>query len=77
MRRKGITKNMKVNLIKRGTITHVGFKAIDMGTVGIYSLCSQRMDCSDVVSIGEDTKVTCKRCLKKMVKADEYGRVIL
>lgn len=68
---------MKVNLIKRGKITHVGFKAKVMGQVDVYSLCNQRMDCSDVVSIGEDTEVTCKRCLKKMAKADEHGRVII
>lgn len=68
---------MKVNLIKRGKITHVGFKARVMGDVAVYSLCNQRMDCSDVVSIGKDTEVTCKKCLKKMAKVDEYGRVIL
>lgn len=48
-----------------------------MGDIDVYSLCNQRMDCSDVISIGEDTEVTCKRCLKKMAKADKDGRVIL
>lgn len=68
---------MKVHLVKRGKITHAGFKAKVMGDIDVYSLCNQRMDCSDIVSIGEDTEVTCKRCLKKMTKADEHGRVIL
>jgi hypothetical protein len=68
---------MKVYLIKRGKITHVGFKAKVMGDIDVYSVCNQRMDCSDVIYIGEDTEVTCKRCLKKMAKADEHGRAIL
>jgi hypothetical protein len=68
---------MKVYLVKRGKITHTGFKAKVMGDIDVYSLCNQRMDCSDVVSIGEDTDVTCKRYLKKMAKVDEHGRVIL
>lgn len=68
---------MKVNLIQRGKITHVGFKAKVMGDVNIYSLCNQRWSADDKVSEGEDIEVTCKRCLKKMSKMDEDGRVIL
>lgn len=68
---------MRVNLIKRGKRTHVGFKATCMGEENIYSLCNQRWCTDDKVSEGEDTEVTCKRCLKKMSKADENGRVII
>ncbi|MCE5221881.1 MAG: hypothetical protein LLF98_11640 [Clostridium sp.] len=68
---------MKVHLVKRGKIVHVGFKARVMGDIDVYSACNQRMDVSDTVSIGEDSEVTCKRCLKKISKADEHGRIVL
>jgi hypothetical protein len=66
---------MRVNLIKRGKVTHVGFKAKVMGEVNLYSLCNQRWSADDKVSEGEDTEVTCKRCIKKMSKADKDGYV--
>jgi hypothetical protein len=68
---------MRVNLIKRGKITHVGFKAKVWGEVNLYSLCNQRYCVEDKVSEGVDTEVTCKRCLKKMAKADKNGVVTL
>lgn len=68
---------MRVCLIKRGKITHVGFKAEVDGEIGVYSLCNKKWDCKDVLFIGEHTEITCKRCSKRMARADEDGRVIL
>lgn len=68
---------MKVNLIKRGKIIHVGFEARVMGEVNKYSACNQRWDANDKTTIGTDEEVTCKRCKKIIEKTDEYGRIIL
>ncbi|WP_407301527.1 hypothetical protein [Clostridium botulinum] len=68
---------MKVCLIKRGKITHVGFKAEVMGEVDNYSVCNKRWDIKDKVSIGETSEVTCKRCQKMLSKIDENGCVTL
>ncbi|KEI84151.1 hypothetical protein N496_18665 (plasmid) [Clostridium botulinum A2B3 87] len=68
---------MKVCLIKRGKITHVGFEAKVMGEVNSYSICNKRWYIKDKVSIGETSEVTCKRCKKILSKIDKNGCVTL
>lgn len=68
---------MKVELIRRGKITHVGFKGNIEGKIQTFSACNKRSDVTDKVLIGESSEITCKRCLKILSRADENGCVRL
>lgn len=68
---------MKVRLIKRNKIVHIGFEARVDGEVNIYSICNKRWYCDDKVSTGEDSEVTCKRCQKRLSKVNNDGYVTL
>lgn len=68
---------MKVILIKRGKVMHVGFQIRNMGTVFKVSGCSGVWDEKDKTSIGQDTEVTCIRCLKLLSRCDENGVVVI
>ena len=68
---------MKVRLVKRNKITHCGFVARVWGEIATYSICNKRWDCNDKTSMGEESEVTCKRCLKILAKTDDDGCVIL
>lgn len=69
---------MQVVLVKRNKVIHCGLRI--MGTDDkLYdiSICNKIWDIKDKSSIGNAKEVTCKRCQKKLAKADENGRVTL
>ena len=70
---------MDVILIKRNKITHCGVHCKDNFSRQILeiSICNCRWDVEDKVSTGDIKEVTCKRCLKKIAKADENGYITL
>lgn len=67
----------KVNLIKRGKVTHVGVGRRNGGKLYIISACNGYWKADDEVSIEPSSEVTCKRCLKILERADENGEVQL
>ena len=68
---------MRILLIKRGKVTHAGIRtSLDKTTYRI-SVCSGLWNEDDKTKIGEETEVTCKRCLKVLARCDDNGVVIV
>lgn len=70
---------MKVNLIKRKYVVHAGIRIrADMQDLDtcVVSVCSRTWYDHDKTSIGESTEVTCKRCMKYIIEAEENDGVI-
>jgi hypothetical protein len=67
---------MRVNLVKRKRITHLGLSVTVDFVHHIISVCNRTWCCEDKTSMGESSEVTCKRCAKYVKEAEENDGVI-
>lgn len=66
-----------VNIIERRKLLHCGIKVRATGKTMLVSACNQIWNANDKTYELPAEKVTCKRCIKILAKADENGKVNL
>jgi hypothetical protein len=66
-----------VFIVKRKKILHCGFKVRMGDGIKIISVCNKIWHIDDETYEDMAERVTCKRCLKILEKADENGKINL